>query len=190
MPVNRSKVILGSAGVFLAGAVLGALLYAYAPELYRTTDHEPPANFLMVTDRIHTSGQPTEAQLGGLRRAGYDMVVNLSPPQVFGSLPREGALVARAGLDYVNIPVDWHRPEYEDFERFAHILTGLRSGRILVHCQVNKRASLFTFLYRVIHEDADPDEAYEGVIAIWVPDPHWIDFARGVLARNGIDYEL
>ena len=164
-------------------------MYAYAPELYRTTDNEPPTNLVIVSDRIHTSGQPTEAQLRGLINSGYDMVINLSPPQVFGSLQQEGGLVAQTGLRYVNIPVDWHHPMREDFKFFSDIMKLSQNKRILVHCQVNKRASLFSFLYRVIDKDVDPDEAYEKVTEVWSPDPHWLEFAKNVLARHKIEYE-
>ncbi|MGI9227660.1 MAG: hypothetical protein ACR2PU_02595 [Gammaproteobacteria bacterium] len=55
---------------------------------------------------------------------------------------------------------------------------------------MNKRASLFTFLYRVVQEGIEPDEAYENVTAIWIPDPYWFEFAKNVLASHKIDYEL
>ena len=96
--------------------------------------------------------------------------------------------MARTGIDYVNIPVDWHEPTYEDFDLFGNIMQHSQSKRILVHCQINKRASLFTFLYRVVFEGADPDEAYENVTAIWEPDPHWLEFAKNVLAKHEISY--
>lgn len=181
--------IVISGGILLIGMVIGAAGYSYAAQLLRSADHEPPANRVIVSDRIHTSGQPTEAQLSALRDAGYDMVINLAPPQVFGSIVREGELVAAAGIDYVNIPVDWDQPSYEDFEFFSAILNESRAARVLVHCQVNRRASLFVFLYRVVHEGAEPDEAYEDVTSVWVPDGHWLEFTSNVLARHGIDYE-
>ena len=175
--------------LFVVGIAVGAILYAFAPELYRTSDDEPPANLVIVTGEIHTSGQPSVAQLGGLKEKGYDLVINLAPPQVFGSLPGEGGLVAQTGVRYVNIPVDWHQPSPKDFEFFSGLLNQSSGQQVLVHCQVNKRASLFTFLYRVIHQHAEPDEAYEKVIEIWVPDPHWLEFANDVLARNGLRFE-
>ena len=181
--------VLKAGSLLVLGIMIGAALYAYAPKLYRTADDEPPANHVVVSDRIHTSGQPTEAQLRGLKAAGYELVINLAPPEVFGSIRQEGGLVAQTGLDYVNIPVDWHNPSYDDFEFFSEILKQSTSKRVLVHCQVNKRASLFTFLYRAVHEGIEPDEAYENVAAVWVADPHWLEFARTVLGKHKINYE-
>ena len=188
--MNLLKNALKLGSTLLIGVAIGAVLYAYVPELYRTADDEPPANLIIVSDKIHTSGQPTNAQLGGLKSAGYELVINLSPPQVFGSLHQEGGLVAQTGLKYVNIPVDWHNPSYEDFKFFSEIMKKSQSRRILVHCQVNKRASLFTFLYRVIYESVEPDEAYENVIKVWAPEPHWLEFAKNILAKKKINYEF
>ncbi len=98
-------------------------------------------------------------------------------------------LVARTGISYLNIPVDWHSPRYEDFELFSNVLRQSGSMRVLVHCQVNKRASVFTFLFRVVHDGAAPDRAWENVSAVWVPDEHWKDFARTVLKRHKIEYD-
>lgn len=186
----RSSVrIFGILGVLSIGIALGAALYAYAPKLLRTGDAEAPANFVAVSEWIHTSGQPSPKQLGGLKDKGYGFVINLAPPTTLGSVPDEGMLVASTGVSYLNIPVDWHNPRYEGFELFSNILKQSGPMHVLVHCQVNKRASLFTFLYRVVHEGAAPDRAWENVNAVWVPDEHWKDFARMVLKRHGIDFD-
>jgi len=170
------KRILAIVGILAVGIVLGAALYAYAPELLRTGNAEPPANFVAVSERIHTSGQPSAAQLGGLKDKGYGLVVNLAPPTTLGSISDEGMLVARTGISYLNIPVDWHSPRYEDFELFGNVLEHSGSMRVLVHCQVNRRASVFTFLFQVVHDGAAPNRAWENVNAVWVLKRHKIDY--------------
>jgi protein tyrosine phosphatase (PTP) superfamily phosphohydrolase (DUF442 family) len=184
--VKRTTSIIRTLAV---GIALGAALYAYAPEFLRTGSTEPSANFVAVSERIHTSGQPSAAQLGGLKDKGYGLVINLAPPTTTGSISDEGMLVARTGISYLNIPVDWHSPGYEDFELFSNVLGQSGSMRVLVHCQVNKRASVFTFLFRVVHDGAAPDGAWENVNAVWVPDEQWKDFARMVLKRHKIEYD-
>jgi len=159
--------IFGIIGTLAVGIVLGAAVYAYAPEFLRSGSTGPSANFVAVSERIHTSGQPSAAQLGGLRDKGYGLVINLAPPTTTGSISDEGMLVARTGISYPNIPVDWHSPRYEDFELFSNVLRQSDSMRVLVHCQVNKRASVFTFLFRVVHDGAAPDRAWENVNAVW-----------------------
>jgi protein tyrosine phosphatase (PTP) superfamily phosphohydrolase (DUF442 family) len=187
---SRVRRALVFGGTLTVGIVLGALMYAYAPELIRSDSTQPPVNFVAVTERIHTSGQPSAAQLGGLKASGYGLIINLAPPETMGSIADEGKLVASTGISYLNIPVDWHTPRYEDFELFSSVLDQAGARRVLVHCQINKRASVFSFLYRVVHQGIDPDLAYENVTAVWVPDAQWKDFARAVLARHDIAYQL
>ena len=179
--------ILRTAGLLLFGIIAGATSYAFGPTLLlQTSASDPPLNFIAVSDRIHTSGQPSIAQLGGLKKAGYDLVINLAPPQTIGSIADEGKLVAQMGLRYVNIPVDWDSPRLEDFEFFSSILKNSNATRVLVHCQANMRASVFTFLYRAIQDGIEPDEAYDSVRSLWVPKPQWINFSKLVLAKHKV----
>jgi hypothetical protein len=54
---------------------------------------------------------------------------------------------------------------------------------------VNKRASVFAFLYRVVHERVAPDEAWKNVAAVWEPEPQWNSFVRMVLKRHNIAFD-
>jgi protein tyrosine phosphatase (PTP) superfamily phosphohydrolase (DUF442 family) len=176
--------------VFVVGITLGAGLYAFPPDFLHVGSDKQLVNFVAVAPGVHTSGQPSAAQLGGLKDKGYHLIINLAPPTTLGSIADEGMLVARTGISYLNIPVDWNSPRYEDFELFSSILKQTGAMRVLVHCQVNKRASVFTFLYRVVYDGADPDRAWKNVNAVWVPDEHWKEFIRMVLKRHKIDYDL
>ena len=174
----------------IIGALLGIALYLYSPQLMRTGSGEPPQNFIAVTETLATSGQPSPEQLQQLAVDGYRLVINLAPPDVYGSIADEGYLIAANGISYVNIPVDWHNPLPVDFQLFSDILAANAGRRTLVHCQTNKRASLFTFLYRVIHDRVPPDTAIEKVHAVWVPEAHWQTFMESILAAHGIEYEF
>ena len=147
-------------------------------------------NYVVASDRLHTSGQPDSEQLLALADRGFDLVINLATPTSPNTVPEEGKLVTQGGIAYVNIPVDWQAPTYEDFEFFSGILNQSRHERVLVHCMVNYRASLFTFLYRTIHQRVAPEEAYEAVAAVWKPEDQWLDFGQMVLDRHGFDYRL
>ena len=64
-------------------------------------------NFVKVSDRIDTSGQPPKVLLEHFADKNYDLVINLAPPLSKGSVLEEGSLIAQSGTKYVNIPVDW-----------------------------------------------------------------------------------
>jgi protein tyrosine phosphatase (PTP) superfamily phosphohydrolase (DUF442 family) len=184
------KRMLKVSGLLLCGGLLGAVLYAYSPLLMHGSSVGSLVNFLEVSPRIHTSGQPSAAQLRGLHTAGYGLVVNLAPAGSHDAIAEEGSLLALSGISYVNIPTDWHQPRYEDFHFFSNVLAGAGSRRILVHCQLNMRASVFTFLYRVIYEKADPAWEYTHVTGIWEPNDEWKAFTRLVLSRHKIQFEI
>ena len=147
-------------------------------------------NFVQVSDRIDTSGQPPLGSLKNITEKGYDLVINLAPPLSHGSILQEGGLIAQSGARYVNIPVDWNKPTMRDFEFFSQVLESSTHQKVLVHCQINMRGSLFTFLYRVVVEKIDVDSAYEKVTEVWKPSEQWLDFAQMVLKEHKINFTL
>ena len=58
---------------------------------------------------------------GNVKR-NYDVLINLAPPQVQGSLADEGGIVASTGVVYVNIPVNFGAPTAEDFRMFSEVM--------------------------------------------------------------------
>jgi protein tyrosine phosphatase (PTP) superfamily phosphohydrolase (DUF442 family) len=148
------------------------------------------ANYVAATERLHTAGQPSAATLATLGEQGFELVVNLAPPSSSGAVPEEGKLIAEDGPTYVNIPVSWQQPTYEDFELFSAVMNGARDRKVLVHCQLNMRASAFTFLYRVVHEHVPPEEAMTALRAVWIPRDQWATFTADVLKRNDVDFTL
>ena len=147
-------------------------------------------NYVAATERLHTAGQPSATTLATLAEQGFELVVNLAPPSNDGAVPEEGKLIAEDGPTYVNIPVSWQKPTYQDFELFSAVMNGARDRKVLVHCQLNMRASAFTFLYRVIHEGVPPEDAMQALRAVWIPRDQWATFTADVLKRHGIDFEL
>jgi len=148
----------------------------------------PPVNFVQVSERIDTSGQPGRPWLENAAGAGYEMVINLSPPGADGSIRDEPEILEDGGVEYVNIPVNWSGPTDDDFDRFRAALSSSASQRVLVHCQLNMRASAFTFLYRVIEEGEDPEAAWKKVTSVWVPEGRWRLYINDTLNRHGVAF--
>ena len=169
-----------------------ALLLLAAAACGQTANSGAPigVNYVAATERLHTAGQPDAAMLATLGERGFGLVVNLAPPQNQGAVPDEGKLIAEDGPTYVNIPVNWQKPTYDDFALFSAVMDGARDRKVLVHCQLNMRASAFTFLYRVVNEHVPPDEAFKALSAVWVPRDQWADFVKLVLAKHNVDYQL
>lgn len=142
-------------------------------------------NYREYSTRLSSSGQPTEAQFPALREAGFERVVFLAFTDHEGSVPHEDRLVKQLGMDYIQIPVDWEAPSRGDFLAFAGVMRGAATKKTLVHCQVNFRASSFSFLYRVLYEDVDMAQAKDDLDSVWVPDATWQQFIFDILEENG-----
>jgi protein tyrosine phosphatase (PTP) superfamily phosphohydrolase (DUF442 family) len=165
---------------------LGAGLPLVAPAAGPAID---APNVVPITPRLVTSGQPTAEALRGLGTQGFEAVIYLAPPTVSDAVPGEAEIVRGQGLEWVNIPVDFTGPTAADFAAFVATMNRLRERKVLVHCQVNMRASSFTFLYRATVLREDPAKAYEAVAGVWSPRGPWQKLIVAELARAGIDFD-
>ena len=59
--------------------------------------------------------------------------------------------------------------------------------KTLLHCQVNARATAFSFLYRVLFEGVPVEEAKADMNTVWQPNEVWRDFIFEVMAENDRD---
>ena len=142
-------------------------------------------HFREISARLGTAGQPSAAQFGMIREAGYDVVINLALPTSDNALAHEGSLVTGLGMAYVHIPVNFTRPTVQDFDAFTGVLDAFHDRRIFVHCALNMRVSAFVFLYRVLREEATRGEAWHDLKAIWEPDEVWARFIEELLSAGG-----
>ena len=149
-----------------------------------------PANFVQWRPGLASSAQPDTAYLKRVKSLGYDMVINLAPPEYPEAVEAEGAILARQGVAYLNIPVDFSDPTAENFRLYSEVMKSMARKNVLVHCQVNLRGTSFTFLYRVIHEAANSDDARGKLNSVWAPNPTWKKFIEGVLVTNGKKGEI
>ena len=166
-----------------------AVLFALLASAF-TAWAQSPANFVNWRPGLASSAQPTADWLAKVKENKYDLVVNLAPPQSHGSIANEGGIVGSKGVPYVNIPVDFSKPTAEDFRLFSEVLKANRERNVFVHCQVNMRGTVFTFLYRVIHEGADPRESLAKLQSVWNPDGVWKRFLEETLKANGKSVEI
>ena len=152
-------------------------------------------NVLSLLNRIDyspaltTSGQPTEAELRLIASAGYDRIIFLAFTNHPRAVAHEDDIARGLGLQFIHIPVEWNSPNPADFVAFAAVMQTHGSGRTLVHCEVNFRASVFGFLYQVLFAGADVDESLSQMQSIWVPNDTWEAFIVRVMSERGINYQ-
>ena len=143
-------------------------------------------NFRQYSEHFASSGQPTEEQLETLRDAGFERVVYIAYSDHDNSLPNEDRVVKNLGLEYVHIPIEWTAPTVDDFNLFAGAMQRAANKKTLLHCQVNYRASAFSFLYRVVHQGVPIAEAKADMNSVWTPNETWRDLIFDVLGANGL----
>ena len=139
-------------------------------------------NFLPLSDKLLSSGMPTDGQVDELAKDGVNLVINLAPFDPQQDLHDEGDRVHAAGMDYLNIPVEWHAPTRANLDAFMQAMESNRDRKVLVHCRANYRATGFIALYRVLKLGWKPEEAFQDLRRIWNPEdyPVWSKF----LAEN------
>ncbi len=166
-----------------------SLMVAAAAPLAHAADTITAPNVVPITASLVTSGQPTAESLGKLAAQGFGAVIYLAPPNVGDAVREEGLIVGKQGLVFVNIPILFGEPTEADFKTFAAVLKSLEGRKVLVHCQVNMRASSMTFLYRTIVLKEDPKLAYESVAKVWAPHGPWKQLIVDQLQKNKINFD-
>lgn len=140
-------------------------------------------NYRRVSDHIGASGMPTEAQLGDIARAGFEVVINLDQQPSRHALPDERGAVEALGMIYEPIPVVWDSPGHAEFARFCAALERYAGRRIFVHCVANYRASVFIALYRIRRLGWSPADALAELTKVWQPNEIWQKFIESELAQ-------
>lgn len=143
-------------------------------------------NYREYSATFASAGQPTEAQLELVSDAGFERVIYISFSTDGNALANEDRLVRDLGMEYVHIPVVWNAPTIADYESFAAVMQRHPAKKTLLHCQINARASAFSFLYRVLEEDVPLAEAKADMNSVWEPNETWRALIFDVLDAHGV----
>jgi len=173
----RRGFLLGIAALLAAGCATAAPDTTEAP------------NVVPIDAHLVTSGQPSAKGLRTLRDQGFQAVIYLAPSTVQDAIAEEPKILEAQGIEFVHIPIPFNAPDESHFLAVSEALGRLRERKVLVHCQVNLRASSMVFLYRAIVEKQDPARAYEAVARVWSPEGPWKTLIAAELRKNGIAFE-
>ena len=149
-----------------------------------------PVNRVDIDARLSTSGQPSRDYLTTLKGQGFEAVVSLVPASAPDAVADEGEILRRQGLHYVHLPIAFGQPSDADVAQVFAALRALDGQRVLLHCELNFRASSMAFLWRVIERHQDPAQAYEALSRVWAPNGAWRRLIEGQLRQHRIAFEL
>jgi uncharacterized protein (TIGR01244 family) len=138
-------------------------------------------NYLLHSNSLATSGQPSQEQIVEIAKAGFQVVINLGLTKTDYALEDEAGLVKSSGMAYVHIPVLWDAPQKIDLESFFAVMDAHQDKRVYVHCAANMRVSSFLALYRILRLGWDRDRAFRDIYQIWTPDERWQSFIEEML---------
>jgi len=145
-------------------------------------------NYLQYNNLFASSGQPNEIQLQLLADSGVQQIIYLAFTDNKTAIANEDRIVKSMGMDYAHIPVDFGKPTLEDFKAFAAIMEQPDKLNTLLHCQVNFRASTFSFLYRVIFLNMPVEKAKQALDKVWEPNKVWFNYLKDTLNHYSINY--
>ncbi len=148
------------------------------------TDPVDIYNWRRLDERLTTSGQPTEAQLQALADLGVRHVVNLGLHTHEKALADEAGSLAKLGIPYSHLPVDFQNPTPADIEAFCALMDRLQDETIHVHCIANYRVSAFLYRYRIDVLGWSEEQARADLDAIWRPEGVWKDLVEQAPARD------
>jgi protein tyrosine phosphatase (PTP) superfamily phosphohydrolase (DUF442 family) len=165
--------------IALALALSGVFTSANATELPIIT------NYKEYSPSFASSGQPLQMQFELLKSEGFERIIYIAFSDSGKAIANEDVIVKGHGMEYVHIPVVWEEPQVSDFYAFADVMQRYPDKKTLLHCQVNYRASAFSFLYRVIYQDVPIKTAKADMNKVWQPDETWRDLILSILEENG-----
>jgi protein tyrosine phosphatase (PTP) superfamily phosphohydrolase (DUF442 family) len=185
---KAARLSVGAIGRSLAVSTIA--LCANMPAL-ALEDSDPAldsiTNFRQYSPTLASAGQPTREQFQAVRDAGFERVVYIAfTNSGENAIPEEDTIVKELGMEYLQIPVDFKTPLPSEFYVFADAMRRYPDTKTLLHCQVNARATAFSFLYRVIYADVPVAEAKADMNTVWQPYGPWKDFIFAVLQENQI----
>ncbi len=137
-------------------------------------------NYLKISDKIATAGQPSVEQFSYIKEAGYQVVINLALKDSSNALRNEKEIVEIEGMQYIHIPVIWENPTEDKLKEFIQVMKINLDKKVFVHCAANKRVSAFVYLYRRSEESIDEEIAKKDLHQIWVPNEIWQQFIQEV----------
>jgi protein tyrosine phosphatase (PTP) superfamily phosphohydrolase (DUF442 family) len=174
-------------------SVVGLILVCTSAMSYSVDEVDPRLaeiiNFRQYSESFASSGQPSREQFSVLADKGFERIIYIAFTNNRNALPDADLIVKGLGMEYLHIPVSFDAPLAEEFYVFADSMKRYTAKKTLLHCQVNARATAFSFLYRVIYQGVSIKDAKADMNTVWQPNQDWREFIFAILDENNIEPE-
>lgn len=141
--------------------------------------------YIEISPTLSSGGQPSKEQLVVLCEEGVKLVINLGLEDADYAVEKEAEILAKYGVEYINIPVDFTSPTKKKLFQFFSAMQLLKNNKIFVHCAANKRASCFVGLWGKFFLGWSKNEVDEYISNVWEPDQVWSSFMDKMVLEIG-----
>lgn len=135
-------------------------------------------NFFEYSSLLSAGGQPSESDLDFLQKAGYEVIVNISPVSTKNYLTNEATIVEKLAMDYIHFPIDCSKLRPIHYLVFSGILKNIANKKVFVHCGGNIKSSNLIHMYNVLENGINEAESIITLYTIQNPEPKWFDFFK------------
>lgn len=125
-------------------------------------------NYVPINDFLATAGQITYSEIPLLKQEGFDTVISLATANEENN-GLEAFHVVSEGMGFTHIVLEG-TPDMSELDAFFAAMNANQGKKVFVHCNSNRRASAFTYLYRVLVLGEDEDTARKELELMWVPE--------------------
>ncbi len=155
-----------------------------APASGQEKPRPPLPNFVELTSRIGTGGQPGGGGLNQLAGKGYKVVVNIRGSDEEFDRVGEEKLAMQLGLRYYVVPFVAAEPSEQQALAFNALMAALRDTKVFVHCGSGNRVGSLMMIYLALEEGMPPDKAEQEARKAGLRSASLLDFSKQVISKH------
>lgn len=120
------------------------------------------ANFSQVESTVACAGATTPESLAGIKKMGFNSVINLRvATEPNAKIEEEAAAAKAAGINFIHLPFNESMPDNAIIDQFLKAITDQKNQPAFIHCASGNRAAMMWFIKRVLVDKWDVDRASE-----------------------------
>jgi uncharacterized protein (TIGR01244 family) len=164
--------------------LLAVSLMLQAQETRQEKPVLPLPNYVELTARIGTGGQPNDAGMKQLAEKGYKSIINLRTSSEEADLAAEEKQAMQLGLRYYLVPIDGREPSEAQALAFDALMSALKSDKVFVHCGSGNRVGSVMMIYLALEEGMPIDKAEQEAKKAGLRSAPLLEFAKQVIGRQ------
>jgi uncharacterized protein (TIGR01244 family) len=119
-------------------------------------------NFAQVETTVACAGAATPESLAGIKKMGFNSVINLRLANEQGaSIEAEAEAAKAAGINFVHLPFNGGMPDPAVADQFMKIITEPKNNPAFIHCASGNRAAAMWMIKRMLIDKWDAERASE-----------------------------